>query len=244
MGYTVDHSKTAQIIPTGIKDCLAPNISTILPSGIWRGKRCFIICGGPSLVGFDFSLIQNEKTIGVNKSFVQYNTTVLYAMDQRMYDSVTYPNRKDTKNVQLHNQWIGYSGIKVFMRDKGSGHFDPTVYVVDSISEQTISLDISKGIYTGNNSGFGAMMLAIALGSTQIFLLGCDMKIDKEKKKTHWHDGYNHQQLKTWDNILPKFIEEFTHSAGSILKQGISVVNLNRFSSLNCFPKADIRDVL
>jgi hypothetical protein len=244
MGYLVKHSKTPKIIPVSEKDCLAPNISTLLPSGAWQGQRCFIICGGPSLEGFDFSLIQNEKIIGVNKSFVQYNSTVLYAMDQRMYDSVTYPNRKDEKSIQLHKQWLQYSGIKIFLKNKGKWEFDPSVYVVNNIEKQTVSFDLKQGIYGGNNSGFGAMMLAIALGVKQIYLLGCDMSIDRERKKTHWHDGYNHQKIETWDNILPKFIEEFTHSAGSILAQGISVINLNKNSALNCFPKADIRDIL
>jgi len=244
MGYTVNHSVLAGRVPREEVECLALNVSSVLPMGVWKGKRCFILCGGPSLEGFDFNQIQNELTIGVNKSFVSFPSTVCYAMDQRFYDSVTYPDRRDAKSVQLHNQWIKYAGIKVFLKHPGKWVFDPSVYIVHDIQKRALSLDIDTGIFPGNNSGFGALMLAIALGVTQIYLLGCDMKISKDRKRTHFHDGYSHQRAEQLEKALVKFAKEFIRFSGVIHEQGITVVNLNPDSALNCFPKKDIRDVL
>ena len=41
-----------------------------LPTGSWKGQRCFIIGGGPSLKGFDFKQLKGEKIIAINKAFV------------------------------------------------------------------------------------------------------------------------------------------------------------------------------
>jgi len=244
MGYTVNHSVLSKRVSRKDVDCLASNISSVLPTGAWKGKRCFIICGGPSLEGFDFNQIQNELTIGVNKSFISFPSTVCYAMDQRFYDSVTYPDRRNANSVQLHNHWVKYSGFKVFLKRTGKWVFDPSVYVVHDIQKRVLSLDVAAGIFSGNNSGFGALMLAIALGSTQIYLLGCDMKIDRARKKTHFHDGYAHQRVEQLEKVLPKFAKDFISFAGTIQEQGISVINLNMDSNLRCFPKEDIRNIL
>jgi len=244
MGYLINHRKIAKVIPTEHDECKAPDISSILHCRSWEGHRCFILCGGPSLENFDFTPLQKELTIGVNKTFIRFPTTICFAIDQRLYDSVTYPNRKDSRNVELHAQWLKYSGIKVFVKYPGKWRFDSSIYVVKAIKRKVISLDLSTGIYPGNNSGFGAMMLAIALGSTQIYLLGCDMKVDRQKRRTHWHDGYVNQRFEALEAVLPKFAKEFSTFADTIQKQGIEVVNLNPDSALECFPKEDIRNIV
>ena len=38
-----------------------------LEDDTWKGRRCFIIGGGPSLRGFDFSSLKGELVIGVNR---------------------------------------------------------------------------------------------------------------------------------------------------------------------------------
>jgi hypothetical protein len=41
----------------GPKPCRARPVSEVLPSGCWKGERCVILGGGPSLRGFDFSVL-------------------------------------------------------------------------------------------------------------------------------------------------------------------------------------------
>lgn len=244
MGFLISKKRTTTIIPRKPSPCKAKNISEILHSRSWEGKRCFIICGGPSLYNFDFSPLQKEFTIGINKSFTLFNSTICYGMDQRFYDSITYANRADQESMEVHNAWLRYNGIKVFVKLSEKSKFDPNVYVVNAFGKKCISLDIRKGIYPGNNSGFGGMMLAIALGSREIYLLGCDMKVDMKKKRTHCHSGYKHQQIENLSKILKKFKIEFESFAGTIEKLGIKVINLNPNSALECFPKQDIKSII
>lgn len=229
--------------------CRAPYITEVLPSGAWKDKTCFLIGGGPSLKNFDFNLIKNELTIGVNKSFTKFPTTVNYAMDVRFYDMVTCTRKVYTKNAkckELHHQWLVYRGIKLFIKRSAKSKFDSSIYIVNNLDKKAISLDLSRGIYGGNNSGFGALMLAIALGATWIGLLGYDLKVQKkqERIKTHWHDGYGLGRVESFQSKLDKFRMCFEEFAPTIAKQGIKVVNLNPTSALECFPKEDIRTFL
>jgi hypothetical protein len=244
VGYLLSKRRTARIVPRKPSPCKAKPITEILNSDSWAGKRSFILCGGPSLEGFDFNRIRNEKTIGINKSFSQFDTTICYAMDQRFYDSITYPNRADQESVALHNAWLRFPGLKAFLKVNEKTKLDPNVYYVEAIKKRLVSLDISQGIYAGGNSGFGGMMLAIALGSRQIYLLGADLKVDEKRKKTHWHEGYKKQKIENLVKVLKAFKKEFEHFAEAIRELGVEVVNLNPDSALECFPKKDIREVI
>lgn len=220
--------------------CKAAHITKVLSSGAWKGKTCFLIGGGPSIKGFDFNLIKNELTIGVNKAFTEYPVTVNYAMDMRLYDIVSCGNVKDKK---IHQQWLEYKGIKVFAQRSKKYKFDESVYVVNSLRRKALSFNLDEGIWEGNNSGFGALMLAIGLGATRIGLLGYDLKVRKTHKniETHWHGGYGLDRADTFQSKLDKFRGCFTDFAPIIKQQGIEVVNLNPDSALDCFPKKEFK---
>jgi hypothetical protein len=116
--------------------------------------------------------------------------------------------------------------------------------LVNSLSDKAISFDLEKGIWAGSNSGFGALMLAIALGCTKIGLLGYDLKIDSTNNKTHWHNGYDFQQVDSLQTKLERFKMCFEEFSDSIAKLGIDVINLNSDSDLKCFRKDSISTFL
>jgi len=225
------------------------NISEILPSGCWSGQKVMILGGGPSMKGLRFDQMPVGLKIGVNKAFVDYPVNVNYAMDRRFFDELTYPQKADPKNSDLRQRWSAFAGIKVFLRINRQENFGPSVFLVENVPQKVVSYDLATGIYGGSNSGFGALMLAIALGCTKIGLLGYDMKVDTKQKKTHWHDGYWHQRNKTVDEELASmqvklngFREDFEEFADSIRQHDIQVYNLYRGSAMNCFPKVTMED--
>lgn len=245
MGYGFVINRLTKVIPTKLSiTCRAKCITEVLPSCAWIGRRCFIIGGGPSLSGFNYSILDNELTIGINKAFVGYHAVVNYSMDPRFYDMVTYQSPTDPKVKMLHQEWLRYHGIKVFMRHNDKLKFDSTVYYVNDLGKVAVSFDLDAGIYKGNNSGCGALMLAIGLGCDKIGLLGYDMKIDKEHDKTHWHDGYDFGCNSSFHEKLDNFIDCFNEIADAISDHNIKVFNLNPDSKLTCFPKNDIDSFL
>lgn len=245
MGCTVVHTKGAKVIPTrsSVK-CRAKHITEVLPSGAWNGRRCFIIGGGPSLKHFDYSVLDNELVIGVNKAFIVYPARITYAMDLRFYDILSHPPKHDKGARELHSKWLEYKGIKLFLRTSRKVKFDPTVYYVDSLKKKAVSYNLVQGLYGGNNSGFGALALAIALGCRKIGLLGFDLSVDKKKKRSHWHKGYPGQTLLDLPKKLESFAKCFEEFAPTIKQQRIKVVNLNPGSKLQCFSKMKVHDFL
>jgi len=245
MGCIINHTRGTKIVLTKSSQvCKAKPITNIFTRGAWRDSRCFLIGGGFSLKDFDFNLIKNELTIGVNKSFTKFSTTINYAMDPRFYDMVTYASKQDSKYGDLHKRWLEYKGVKVFLKASRKFTLDSSVYYVNALDKKAVSFDLSKGIYSGSNSGFGALMLACCLGCKKIGLLGFDMKVDEKRNKTHFHEGYLHQDIKNMQRKLDSFAKCFNEFAPSFKKIGIDIFNLCEDSKLSCFPKITIDEFL
>jgi len=215
----------------------------VFSSGCWSGKRCFLIGGGCSLRGFNPARLDGELTIGINKAFEIFNSTINYGMDVSFYEYlITKP--KDKNQANLQEKWKTYPGIRSFLLDRSGYSFGEDIYVVDRIDSFLISFNLELGIFGGTNSGFGALMLAISLAASPIYLLGYDMKILKDKNETHWHSGYPKVKVGTMSRKLRKFQDEFERFAPQIASRGIQVINLNQESALECFPKMDIENIL
>jgi hypothetical protein len=134
--------------------------------------------------------------------------------------------------TQVREKWNAYKNPRVMLCPVSPYPIDPNVYFVKRLESKTISLEISEGIYGGSNSGFGALMLAIALGMSPIYLLGYDMRITGQ---THWHSGYPGQTFNDQQRKNQGFADLFKEFAEPISKLGFKVINLNPFSELKCF---------
>ncbi len=241
MGITIKHVHSAKIIPRKHISCRAVAITEVLENGAWQGQKCFLLGGGPSIKDVDLSVLSGEKVIGVNKAYLIYpDAEINYAMDVTFYEKITHSVLPEWTSIR--QQWLHYKGMKLFFRTHGAHQFDPTIHYVKSIERKLISKDLHAGIYGGTNSGFGAVSLAIALGCTEIGLLGYDMSIDASEGATHWHEGYSDQDDKELPRKLGVFSDSFAELAPAIKQLGVNVVNLNSFSKLECFPKGSLSD--
>jgi len=215
----------------------------------FRGQPCFIIGAGPSMIDFDYSLLKDKLTIGVNKVFTKYYCTINYSMDARFHDYYNYDivnHPEDKKDMLL---WQNYTGIKacIDLANKNF-YFAPDVYVIKCLMKRYISLNIEEGIFKGDNSGFGAMMLAISLGSNPIYLLGIDCKTTKGNPRQYsrylWDTKDNDKLNGHMQRNVTKFKGNFERFAPSLKKAGIEVINLGPDSALECFPKQDYKSIL
>jgi hypothetical protein len=214
-------------------------ITDVLQSNCWSNRRCFIIGGGPSLEKINLDFLDRELTIGTNKAFIKMQCTINYCMDERMYNYVTY--WREVGDEQIHKKWKEYTGIKLFLLHAPNSKVHDDTYMIKKIDKKVLSFDLTQGIYPGKNSGFGALMLAIALGANPIYLLGYDMKVDR--KKTHWHKGYPKQLANNMQSKLKRFMKEFEQFAALIAEQEIHVINIGKESSLTCFEKKGIEEI-
>lgn len=210
-------------------------ITDKIVSGAWEGSPCFLIGGGPSLREFDFSKLVFHRTIGINKSFLFHPSNIVYFMDHLFY------NEMYGKRPQDVVAWEKFSGIKCTpapYSEKQKYHSD--ISLVRRRFSPTVSRSLEEGIYVGSNSGIGALMLAIALKASPIYLLGYDLAI---KENTHWHEGYG-EGLADMAIRMREYLHDFKVLAPLIKEAGVRVVNLNPASALKEFEFGDVKEVL
>jgi len=219
-------------------------ITDILTYLSWKGRRCFILGGGPSLSGFDYSRLDGELTIGINRVFNNYSPTMIYCMDTPLYTSIISGKLNEYTGEEIKKKWETYPGIKVFISPMNKFDFEKndSIYLVKRLQEKKISLNINDGIYPGDNSGFGAIMLAIALGCREIYLLGFDMKLTGNK--THYHNGYPGQKIDKLGAKLEEYRKTFFNFKTKFDILGIDVINTNKDSALSIYKYKDIDEVL
>jgi len=208
----------------------------VLPDGIWKDRRCFIVGGGPSLKGFNFSLLKGELTIGINRAFEKFDPTIIFSMDSRFWTWVEEGKFGKEVTEKFHK----YKGFKVWLNTFGFP-YPEDIYLLNSATgaEEALTFSMKEGLGHGNNSGYAALNLAICLGANPIYLLGFDMKGDNGKQKW-WHDGYPQQQN---EDVYKDFKSNFEKAAPKIKEAGFKVINLNPDSALRCFEFGEFEDI-
>lgn len=203
---------------------------------IWKG-RSFIIGGGSSLKDFDFSLLKNKRVIGCNDS---------YKLGADIVDYVAFG---DLGFYQQHSQSLNnYMGIVVTNCPKLEGKVGGRIKLC-----QRKDFDLGSGDSLGwfYNTGCMAVNLAVSLGSTEIILLGIDMKM--EEHASHW---YKNTPTKKELKIKSSVDEYFSNKYAQFIKwwkrlkeeldrkrPDVKIINANPESGLNIYPKCNLSDI-
>ena len=231
-------------------------ITSIFSCRSLAGQECFITAGGPSLQNFDYSRLQGKFTIGINKAFTTYSPNINYSMDSSFFGEMMDGTMDEVGKERTFTRFLNSPSRKVFLTPLELKIFSSGgIYLVKRKSNAEISVgDLNEGIYPGQNSGFGSINLAVALGSTKIYLLGYDLCC---KEKTHNHSGYldmtaDHdgkpkrvpRDAVLFNNKLSEFCKEIEAFSPLWKNGGIEIINLNPESALKCFPFQDVNQVL
>lgn len=184
----------------------------LLTGRTWNGRPCFVIGGGPSLRAFDFNRLNGSLTIGTNRSFEFYSSTVLLAIDARFFRWVYQGKYGPGAIMKLD----AYEGIKVGIRIS-QPHL-PGVREIKALGVSGPIVPIEEGIYHGNNSGYSAVALALALGADPVYVLGIDLRYDG--RQTHFHSGHSERTPERMLLIkcLPSFIDLSKTAEGKRVK--------------------------
>jgi len=208
------------------------------PSGIWKNRRCFIVGGGPSLKGFDFSKLKGELVIAVNRAFEYVpNAAIMIAQDARLWG--WYENGE--LGEEARNKFNNFKGYKSWVNCQSFPYPDD-IYVINSTYERNFDWEdynYAKGLPWCTNTGLDALCLAVCLGANPIYLLGFDCE-GKDGRTANFHSGYpdyNDESIYV-NNFIPNF-NDFAPAIKKITK----VINLNPKSKLKCFEFGDFNDI-
>lgn len=193
---------------------------------LWPGGTVVCMASGPSLTQDDADYCRG-KADGVIVCNTTYQRApwadVLIASDLRWWN--WHKGAKDFPGLKYAtSQHIKWAGVQILKNTGPKGlELDPT------------------GLRHGINTGYRAINLAVHFGAARILLLGYDMKRgEDEKRLEHWHGDHPIPSRSHY----PTFIKYFASLVEPLKEIGVEIVNCTPGSALECFPKADLRDVL
>lgn len=214
------------------------------------GKRCFIVCTGPSLTIADLSLIKNEFTFGMNSICKLYDETdfrpTFYGIqDQFVYrtiESVIQEHYSGADNVfvsdrvaryntvdPMWNQFplsVAYSAYDCWFRNRYWARF---------------SEDIHREVYNGFSITFSLIEIAVYMGFEEIYLLGADNSFSKDKRNHVVEYGLVDSQI---DTAQARNLAGYRAAADYIKDKPIHIYNVTRGGDLEIFPRRRLEDVL
>jgi len=191
------------------------------PKPEWKGQDVFIIGGGTSLENFDWSLLTDKLTIGCNMAFsLGFEICKICC-----FGDVKFFNK-------YKEQMKSYRGF-LFTNHSSLLHYNKEP-VIWTMKRQAFGFH-TDAFGWNYNTGSIAINLALILGASNIYLLGFDMHLSKEKK-ANWHDkGLDRPN----ELVYKRMMECLAKSAKDIEDKfpGQNVFNITDNSSLNVFPK-------
>ena len=203
---------------------------------MWQGQRCFIIGGGESLKDFDWNLLEGERVIAINRAYEFCNPDIIFSMDSGFWKLALHKSlgvTQEEKN-RAYEKLKNFTGTKILLTMNGT--VLPGISSIITQSTCTWSDSITNGLGIGQNSGYGALNLAVCLGANPVYLLGYDMH-GRDGRAAHFHSGYARPQS---DKRYKRFADNFRRIAPNLKNR---VINLNPDSSLKYFTFGNIKDV-
>ncbi len=225
-----------------IADPVAPPIKFFdgaLPKG--NNDFCFIIGGGPSLNGFDFSQLNGFDTIAVNKA-VEYisNPTYFITTDYSYFIKASLPIdeiKQKTAHTffiaNMEHSYMSFVNGQIVDTRRNFVYSDLYKYtgVIPSYHTEGFGSDIQSFCH-GNNSGHCAIQLALLLGYKKIYLLGFDLK---DEGQTHFHQSYREVDQKSFRGRVNGYAETLIKSLQGY-KGNQEIINLSSSSILTDSP--------
>ena len=225
-----------RIAPAAHRDGGAKMLADVMPDGAWAGQRCFIIGGGPSLKGFDFSRLRGELVIGINRAYEYIDPAVLFTMDLRFtgWASRGELGANSREKSESREKFNALRATKTIIRNQ---EVPAGFCAIARANQSELTFSIESGFNNQNNSGFGALNLALCLGADPIYLLGFDMRGNADSGRQEWfHTGYPTVQP---NYVYNDFLALFYRHANEINRRA-RVINCNPDSALRCFEFGDM----
>lgn len=215
-------------------------------------NRVFLLGGGPSLIGFDFDLLEGEDTIAVNNSiFVcpepNYFITKDFVWLKKnciLKKERYHPNRSKflrcsaTKYfaVGLRGTGLRITGPRSCIDVRWGLEYDLSVFdeIIYTAADGGIG-STWKDFRNGGDSGFSALQLAVVLGYKEIYLLGYDFVIAGEDTHFHREYGAQHNDPLSYLSKLRGFLNWYPKALKDIKKLGVKIYSCSEISMLNRF---------
>ena len=241
-------------------------------AGRHAGKRCFIIGNGPSLNEQDLSFLRDEVTLVSNwfvnaGQYAQIDPKYYCVSSHEMFGGWNKPDPFLNQDFYLAMQKKARGAHKFFsfafkdyIREAGLFLDEKVNYLlferpkrlVDEVGE--INLDLTRQL----DDGYTVIQtmcvpLAVHLGCTEIYLIGCDCNYGIQKAddpKQYCYDSKLHTTATTkfvsleriWAENGPVF-QSYSILGETLRSRGIKLFNATHGGRLEVLPRADYRSL-
>ena len=193
-----------------------------------EGRAAWLLGGGTSLSGIDFTKLDNEFTIAVNHTIEHYpNADALLFGDKiflhktnfdiKSYKGLIFCSEKCTKSKPI-DEMLDNDNLFIFDDRRDEPTLNPRV-----------------GLFHSGSSGMLALNLAIQMKAKKIYLLGYDYHYSNGK--IHYYPDMEHH-LKYPAERLPRKAAKFAYFE----KWKDKIINLSPTSVIQTFQKRDWRE--
>ena len=210
---------------------------------ITRGHNdiCFVVGGGPSLTGFDFTQLNGYDVIAVNKAVeCVHNPKYFITCDYTYFNKATLPLERVNQKVQysyfVANMTHPYMEYKNgFVADTRNNLVYSNLYKYHGVIESTKTLGFGSTLSefcNGSNSGHCGIQLALLAGYKKIYLLGFDLNTSEQ---THFHQSYAQKHQDSFKKRVSGYADTLLTSL-SQYKGSQEIINLSASSILVSSP--------
>lgn len=210
-----------------------------------KGERCFILGLGPSLKSIDLKSLNNETVFCVNHFHLYDKENIVKPKYYCLIDDAFYRG-KDTDTTKLLTQkyedakfFLNIRAHKVFREGKRNNmHYLYSKYIQYN---NYIKTDASKNMTAGMNVIHTCVQLALYMGFSEIFLIGCDFNyLATKSEQHHVYDskstspGPVNSGNVNWQRLTAAF---YHHDALSkkAQKMGVKVYNMSKVSAITSY---------
>ncbi len=230
-------------------DCVEPlfyNESLVKYKNMYRGKRVFIICNGPSLTVEDLETLykENEVCIGLNKIYKIYKKTRWRADFIGMYDQNVVEDAEDEGVFSKYDFLVGdsYHYEKPEKKNPLVNYF----HVIKGYSDKEdaypkFSNNMCQGFYEGYSVTYTfGLQFAVYLGAKEIILLGCDHSLgdDSAERGKHFISNYHDKdpdRYRQYAYPIEAVTRAYKAAKEYAERQGVNIYNATRGGYLEVF---------
>jgi len=207
----------------------------------WSDQTAFILGGGPSLRGFDASVLKRPgwRVLAVNDSWrlapwldCLYFTDESWFVDQMQRDLWSLDRTINFGQLMYTKTSVNGGYSPVFKEH-------PQVRQLKFTGQEGLEKS-PEGLRHGSSSCYAAMNLAYHFGVKRIVLLGMDMRV--VDGRTHWHDSPRPDGYASVISL--SHLPSFATLVEPLKEAGVEVLNATKDSALTCWSEISLRALI
>lgn len=216
---------------------------------LYRGRRCFVLGGGPSLTQMDLSFLREELTIGSNAIFLLFEHMGFRPTFYTVEDILVAEDRAREINALRGMTKLVPIDLAYCLRP------DPCTVYVNFLYRYEgcprFSADLGTTAYWGGTVTFLNLQLAYYLGCREVYLLGVDHSyavpedrdgtviVSRTADVNHFHPNYFGPGYRWHDPRLDRMEAAYECARRFGEQNGMRILNATVGGRLEIFPRVD-----